>query len=326
MAGVSRDPRAPTVFVTAPPAPWLARALEPVAARARLVADDDPAALAACAEEVDAVFAWPCARAMLEPVWPRMRRLRWVHYSGAGVDHLLFPSLVEGPVVLTNSRDLYSDAVAEHALALMLALAKRVPEMVADQVQRRWQHRESDPLEGKLLGIVGLGSIGRALARRARALGMRVWGVRRGGAPVRGVERVLPADELDDLLAAADYVVVAVPLTAETRRLIDAERLRCMKPTARLINVARGEVVDEPALARALREGWLRAAASDVFEQEPLPPTSRLYELPNLLISPHMAPNAAGWRDRTAALFVDNFARYRSGRRLRNVVDKRRGY
>jgi phosphoglycerate dehydrogenase-like enzyme len=317
----------PTVFVTAPPEPWLVGALEPIARQAELVIDDDPAALAAGVERVEVVFAWPCARAMLEPLWDRAGSLRWLHYSGAGIDHLLFPALVESRVALTNSRDLYSDAIAEHALALLLALAKRLPEALIDQAQRRWEHRESELLDGKLLGIVGLGSIGRALARRARALGMRVWGLRRRpGPPGRVVERVLGAAELDCLLAAADWVVVAVPLTAETRGMIGAEQLRRMKPSAGLVNVARGEVVDERALARALREGWLRAAASDVFEEEPLPPTSPLYDLPNMLISPHMAPNAAGWRDRTVGLFLENFARYGDGRRLRNVVDKRRGY
>jgi len=317
----------PTVFVTAPPAPWLVEALEPIVPEAELLVDDDPAALAACVERVEVVFAWPCARAMLEPLWERARGLRWLHYSGAGIDHLLFPALVESRVVLTNSRDLYSDAIAEHALALMLALAKRLPEAVTDQAQRRWQHRESELLAGRLLGIVGLGSIGRAVARRAAALGMRVWGSRRRpGPPTRGVERVLAAAELDCLLEASDYLVLAVPLTPETRGMIGARELRRMKPSACLINVARGEVVDEDALARGLREGWLRAAASDVFEREPLPPTSQLYDLPNLLISPHMAPNAAGWRDRTTGLFLENFARYRAGRRRRNVVDKHRGY
>jgi phosphoglycerate dehydrogenase-like enzyme len=327
VAGTAVRPRRPTVYVTAPPAPWLVGGLEPLADQAELVIDDDPAALAACVERVEVMFAWPCARAMLEPLWPRAIGLRWLHYSGAGLDHLLFPALVESRVVLTNSRGLYSDAIAEHALALMLALAKRLPEAVNDQTRRRWQHRESDLLGGKLLGIVGFGSIGRALAVRAGALGMRVWGLRRrAGPPLWGVERVLGPAELDCLLAAADWVVVAVPLTEGTRGLIGAEQLRRMKPSAGLVNVARGEVVDEAALALALREGWLRAAASDVFAQEPLAPTSQLYDLPNMLISPHMAPNAAGWRDRTLGLFLENFARYRDGRRRRNVVDKRRGY
>lgn len=318
--------RYPAVFVTSA-APWLSQALAPVAAQTHLVVGDAPASLAACIEQVEVIFAWPNARALLEPVWEQARCLRWIHYSGAGVDHLLFPALVDSTIVLTNSRGLYSDAIAEYALALMLALAKRLPAVIVDQAQRRWQHRESDALTGKLLGIVGLGSIGQAVARRGRALGMRVWGLRReptrGG---RGLERVLGPAELGSLLRAADYVVITTPLTAATRALIGAAELRQMKPTAYLVNVARGEVVDEQALAQALREGCLCAAASDVFAQEPLPPTSQLYDLPNLLISPHMAPNAAGWQERAVALFIDNLQRYRGGRRLLNTVDKGRGY
>jgi phosphoglycerate dehydrogenase-like enzyme len=216
--------------------------------------------------------------------------------------------------------------MAEYALALLLALTKRLPAVVEDQGQRRWIRRESELLAGRTLGIVGLGSIGQAIARRARALGMRVVGTKRRAVKLAGIDRVYPAEALGDMLAVCDAVVVSVPHTPQTAGLVGAAELRAMKQRAYLINIARGEVVDESALRAALREGRIAGAASDVFAEEPLPPASPWYETPRLLISPHVAGNTTGWQQRALALFVENVERWRQGRRLRNVVDKQRGY
>jgi phosphoglycerate dehydrogenase-like enzyme len=315
------------IYVSGAPTTWLVEGLAPLRRHAELVVDDRIETLRAVIDRVEVVYAWPNARGLLEPLWPQARRLRWIHHSGAGVDHLLFPDLVASDVVLTNSQGIYSDAVAEYAVALMLALAKRLPEVVVDQRARLWIHRETETLGGRTLGVVGLGSIGRAVARRARGLGMTVVGTRQtvGSAPA-GVARVYAPGQLEEMLARCDYVALTVPHTPATTGLIGERALHAMRPTAFLVNVARGEVVDEAALRRALTEGWIAGAASDVFRDEPLAPTSPWYDAPRLLISPHMAPNARGWQGRAIALFLDNVERYLAGRRLRNVVRMGRGY
>lgn len=328
----NRRPRArltgdTVVYVSAAPAPWLREGLAPLQSACSVIIDDRPEVLQAIIGQVEVMFAWPNARALLEPVWNEATRLRWIHHSGAGMDHLLFPALQESAVICTNSRRLYSDAVAEHAIALLFALAKRLPHVIEDQRERRWIHRESETLVGRTLGVIGLGSIGQAVARRAHALGMQVIGTkRRIAATPHGIEQVYPPEATGEMLARCDFVVVSIPHTAETTALIGAAELHAMKPTAFLINVARGAVIDEIALREALREGRIAGAASDVFTDEPLPPTSPWYDTPRFLISPHMAPNAAGWQQRAVGLFVDNLERWRQGRRLRNVVDKGRGY
>lgn len=317
----------PLVYVCRAPADWLMDGLAPLDGRAEVVVDARPEAFADRAAAVDVVFAWPGARAVLEPAFAQATRLRWIHASGAGIDHLLFPALVHSRVILTNSRGLYSASVAEYAIALLLALAKLLPATIDDQREHRWCHRESRALRGLTMGVVGLGSIGREIAKRAKAFEMIVLGLRyRESSPPPGVARVYPREQLETLLERSDIVILTLPLTPETRGLIGAPELARMKPGALLINVARGELVDEAALADTLRAGHLAGAASDAFVQEPLPPTSPLYDVPNLLISPHMAANAVGWQREALALFVENFDRWVSGRRLKNVVDKQRGY
>jgi phosphoglycerate dehydrogenase-like enzyme len=239
----------------------------------------------------------------------------------------MFPELVESPVVVTHTRGVFEGPVAEFALALMLHFAKRLGEVVEDQRARRWRHLDTWAIAGATAGIVGFGEIGRRLARLCRCCGMRVLALRRGVAgPDPDADVVYSRAQLGELLSRADYVVLTVPLTAETRGLIGAAALRQMRSGSYLINVGRGGVVDEVALAQALREGWIAGAALDVVAQEPLPPEHPLYDVPNLVISSHMAGDVVGWEDRVLALFFENFRRFARGEPLRFVVDKRRGY
>lgn len=280
---------------------------------------------------------------MLREAWPQARDLRWIHGAGAGVDPLLFPELVRSPVVVTNSRGVYDRAIAESVLGFVLAFAKDLPRTLDLQGRREWQYRETERVDGRTVLVVGAGSIGREVGRLARAAGMRVLGVARRarkavggeagarkaadrGSPDAAFERVVGIDELHAVLPEADYVVLALPLTSETRGLVGADALARMKRTARLVNIGRGAVVDEAALVDALRSGRIAGAALDVFADEPLPADHPFWDLPGVIVSPHMSGDFTGWRDAVSALFVENFRRWLAGAPLLNVVDKARGY
>jgi len=265
----------------------------------------------------------------------RARRLKWVHAPAAGVDRLLSPELVASPVVVTCSRGLHAHSLSEHAFALMLALARRLHDFEEDRRHRRWQRREGRVLAGSTLLVVGLGAVGTEVARKGAAFGMRVLAIRRS--PVRaapgepdaspaGVEEVAGPDSLRRMLGQADWVVLCVPLTAETRGMIGRRELEAMKPTAFLINVARGQVVDEPALVEALKTGRIAGAGLDVFATEPLPPESELWDLPNVVITPHMGGSMEDYEGHALRIFLDNLRRFLAGQPLLNVVDKQRGY
>lgn len=262
------------------------------------------------------------------------RELRYIHVTAAGVNQLCYPAMVESDVVVTNASSVMSVPTAEHAMALMLAIAKRFPSAVRHQQQSHWAQTEIaleqptiQELQGATLGLVGLGSIGQELATRARPFGMRLIAVKRDASTGHEwADRVLPPDGLHEMLAAADYVVLAAPQTDATRKMMGAPEFAAMKPTAYLINVARGALVDEAALYEALNGKRIAGAACDVFEEEPLPPESPLWTAPNLLITPHLAATTAKLWERHAQLMEDNVSRYLEGRPLRNVVDKRSGY
>lgn len=294
---------------------------------AEVVVGDDPATLERYVPSAEVFFLWVGAPS-LEPYWARATKARWVHSCLAGVDRLLFPAFVESDVPLTNSRGIFGEALAEYALAAVLYFAKRMPEMAAHQRAKRWQMVRTLAIAGKAITVVGLGDIGSTVARKANALGMRVTGVRRSrlGEVPPYVERIVPMERLTEALSEADFVVMTLPLTAESHHLIGARELAAMKEGAVLVNVGRGGTLDEAALVEALRSGHLGGAALDVFEKEPLAPESPLWEVPNLFISAHTVDNVAGWEDRVVDLFITNFRRYRQGQPLLHVVDKRRGY
>ncbi len=263
------------------------------------------------------------------------RNLRWVHAPSAAVHQFLFPELVNSNVMLTNSTEVHGPVVAEHVMASIFALAKKIPQASAMQQKHLWgkeamwtESPRPREIAGATLGLIGLGSIGRRVARMASLLGMRVFAVREHvehGAP-DGVETVFAPSEVDKMLAVSDFVVMAAPLVASTEGLMNAERIAKMKPDAFLINVGRGQQVDESALAEALHARRIAGAELDVFEREPLPADSPLWDLDNLLITPHTGSLTAKLWDRHYELFSDNLRRYLSHRPLRFVVDKRKGY
>ncbi|WP_030816948.1 D-2-hydroxyacid dehydrogenase [Streptomyces sp. NRRL F-2799] len=289
--------------------------------RARVLHTDD-AGLAALLPEADVLLVWDFRSRAVRDAWPgEGPRPAWVHTASAGVDHLLCPELAASDTVVTNARGVFDQPMAEYVAALVLAAAKDLPRTVEFQRDRVWRHRETRRVAGTRACVVGSGPIGRAIAATLKALGVRAALV--GRVPRTGVHG--PAD-LDRLIARADWVIAAAPLTDRTRGMFDAHRFGVMQPSAVFVNVGRGELVDEPALAEALRRRWIAGAALDVFTTEPLPADSPLWDLPGLLVSPHMSGDTVGWREELGAQFVDLFERWSAGRELVNVVDNKRGY
>ena len=245
--------------------------------------------------------------------------MRWLHTFSAGVDHPVFRGLLTRGVRLTTSSGASARAVAQMAILFLLALARGLPSHVTAQRERRWAPEPGEDLEGRVVGVVGLGPIGLEVAGLARGLGMRVIGMRRRPTGDEPCE-TWPMTRLGELLACADYVVLALPLTPETHHLLNAGALARMRPEARLVNVGRGELVDEAALAAALREGRLAGAALDVFEAEPLSEASPLWDLPGVIVTPHVAAATPTVHHHAAELFVENLGRWVRGEPLRNEV------
>ena len=284
-------------------------------------------ALTAVLEGADVLFAWRANRDLLPAAWGSAGALKWIQSASTGVDGLLFPELVESYVVVTNARGVFDDAIAEYVLGLVLLFAKDLAGVLDRQHRHEWRHGDTETLEAKRLLVVGAGPIGRAVGRVGRSFHMLVRGVGRTVRPGDAVfGTIMGVDELQDGLTWADYVVNTLPATPTTRHLFDGVAFAAMNPWARFVNVGRGSTVDQDALVEALREGRIAAAALDVFEDEPLPTDSPLWELPNAVVSPHVAGDFAGWREALVELFVENLERYLTGNPLRNVVDKKLGF
>ena len=262
----------------------------------------------------------------------RAEKLRWIHSPMAGVNHLLIPALVKSPIVLTNGAGMNAIPIAEHVFGLLLAFTRRLAVFHTLQKEARWQmQQEAEELYGRTLGIVGYGSIGREIARIAKGFGMQVWATKRNpGDPATAkdphLDRTLPPAQLHQLLSQADFVVLSTALTPETENMIGAAELAVMKPTAYLINIARGQLIQEAALLEALQEGKIAGAGLDVVVQEPLPPDSPLWKAPNLLITAHSSWASPHVRGRNVQLFCDNLRRFAAGQPLLNIVDKELGY
>lgn len=323
---MSSPPFRPVIVVLCSPADGRPPHLEPVEARAE-VRYTDAAGLAAAVDGAEALLLWDFFSTAVKDVWGHAGALRWIHVAAAGVDKLLFDDLVESDVVVTNARGVFDRPIAEFVLASILARAKGLHESHDLQRERSWQHRDTRSIDGTNALVVGTGAIGREIARLLAAVGMEVRGAgrtARSGDPDFG--DVVASDDLAAHVGWADHVVLAVPLTDGTRGLVDASVLAAMKPSAHLVNIARGEVVDEPALLRALGSGRLAAASLDVFETEPLPEEHPLWSQPGVVVTPHMAGDAAGWLDTLARQFADNALRWLDGQELFNVVDLRLGF
>jgi phosphoglycerate dehydrogenase-like enzyme len=256
-------------------------------------------------------------------------RLKWIQLTSAGADRLLSSGFIEEGVTVTTVSGLHATPIGEYVLAIMLMFAKGAPTFMRAQREHRWARYMPQELLGKTVGIVGMGHIGGEVARLAKAFGCRVIATRRSvesAGATADCDELLPPGDLPRLLAESDFVVLAVPLTAETRGLIGETQLRQMKPSAVLINIARGPVVVEADLVRALQEGWIGGAGLDVFEREPLPEDSPLWDLENVIVSPHISGGTEIYNRRAVQIFADNLRRFLAGEPLQNVVDPVRGY
>lgn len=301
-------------------------ALAPVTERAD-VRFTEADGLADAMDGADVVFAYDFLSTALAEAWHAAGSVQWVHIAAAGVDPLMTPEVRESDVVITNSRGVFDDAIAEYVLGQVLSFAKDLPRSLRLQDEATWQHRESERVAGTRALVVGTGPIGRAIARLLRAAGLEVSGSgrrERTGDPDFG--DVSATEDLPEALGRADWVVAIAPLTDQTSGMFDADAFAAMQPHARFINVGRGELVRTDDLVAALRSEQIAGAALDVVDPEPLPADHPLWSLPNVMITPHNSGDFVGWRDALVDLFAENFVRWVDGRPLDNVVDTSLGY
>ena len=280
--------------------------------------------------DAEIIFNWSGSLTLLREVFRISRRVKWIHSRSAGLEQTLFPELIESKVILTNGSGVFSPSLGEFVVAAILYFAKDFRRMIRNQAAGVWEQFDVSMVSGHTLGIVGYGSIGRAIAVRAHALEMKVLALRRHVS--QPSEEDPPIDEsygsegLRQMLSRSDYIVVTLPLTEQTRGLIGKAEFAAMKRDAVLINVGRGPTIDEQALIQALSENTIRGAALDVFDREPLTPGHPFYSLENVLLSPHCADHTLDWHENAMRFFLAQLERFRSGQELLNVVDKRRGY
>src|SRR5271163_3298110 len=319
-----------TVLITAKTTGPKPEYIEQLGQTARVVIGNGVEAFVDAAPEATVMLNWSAPRELNRSVFLMAPKLKWVHSRNAGLDSFLFPEMVESPVILTNGSGVFSPPLGEFALAAMLYFAKDFRRMIRNQMAGKWQPFDVLTISGKTVGIVGYGDIGREVAWRARAMGMRVLALKRHlpppGSDLGPVEKIYPSSSLHEMIAACDYVVVTAPLTAETHHMVSEAEFAAMKPDAVIINVGRGPVIDEVAMIRTLAEGRIKGAGLDVFEEEPVPPDSLLYAMENVLFSPHCADNTPDWLDNAMKFFLAQFERFRKSEPLLNVVNKKLGY
>jgi phosphoglycerate dehydrogenase-like enzyme len=355
-AGPGRGPGgAPTAIALSPilSARYRSRDLERIRAAApgaRLVTVSVEGLADGPLEDVEVMLRGWLSSDAFDRLLARAPHLAWVHSATSGVERALTPASRERGLVVTNARGVFSRPIAEYVLMMILAVSRRLPQLLELQRERTWQPLEGAELRDVTVGIIGLGSIGRAVGALATAFGCRVVAIRRrpegegsgsgdevgeggdGGSPDERsfgeamLDRVGGPDTLPELLGESDFIVLAAPLTPETEEMINAETLGMVKPGAWLINVARGRLIDERALLRALRDGSLGGAVLDTFRDEPLPPMSSFYDLPNVIVTPHTAWSSGRVLDRSIELFCDNLRLFAKGEPLLNVVDPAAGY
>ena len=288
---------------------------------------DDPKTLRSVLPGADVILGWNFSSSGLADSWDQAKDVKWIQWSGAGVDAIMFPDLVKSNVTLTNCRGVFDRAMAEYVLGLLIAMAKRFPETYRNQLNSHWDYRLTELMFGKRALIVGTGSIGREIGRLLRAFGLEVNGVGRTRRDVDpDFSQIYAQSELTTGLSSADYVIVVVPSTPTSRGMINTEAFDAMKPSARFVNVARGDVIDEHALIVAIREKKIAAAALDVFTTEPLPETNPFWQMENVLVSPHMSGDYYEHNETMIDIFLDNLERYRGGKPLKNIIDKTLGF
>lgn len=294
------------------------------------VAGNTVAVFEEAAKNATIILNWASSRELFREVFKLSPRVRWVHSRSAGLDNALFPELIESPVPLTNGKGVFSESLAEFTLAAILYFAKDFRRMIRNQVAGVWEPFDVIPISGQTVGIIGYGDIGRAAATKAHLMGMKIVALKRNVSssykPDPFVDRVYGPDSIKEMISRCDYVVVATPLTAETRDLIGKPEIAAMKNDGVIINVGRGQVINEDALIEALSRGAIKGAALDVFNREPLPDGHPFYKLENVLLSPHCADHIGSWLDDAMNFFLAQLERFRKGEPLLNVVDKKLGY
>ena len=285
-------------------------------------------AFANVVSHAEAILHWSGDREVLRQVFLACPRVRWVHSRNAGLDNTLFQELVESSIPLTNGSGVFSQSLGEFALAAILYFAKDFPRLLRNQRSQRWEQFDVEEIAGQTVGIVGYGDIGRAVASRAHAMGMKVLALKRHALAAADplIERFYAPQQMLEMLALCDYVVVAAPLTPETHHLVSDAEFAAMRPSVVVVNVGRGPVIDQSALVRALRDKKIRAAGLDVFEQEPIPEGDPIWSFENVLVSPHTADHTATWLSQAMQFFLEQYQRFCNNEPLENVVNKPLGY
>jgi phosphoglycerate dehydrogenase-like enzyme len=322
----------PNLLAVVPVGHYVLRNIEPLRELANIHVGADADTLARFGPDADVIlYSGFVGGVRFEQIWRAAKQVKWVHSLSAGVESTLIPEFVNSPVPLTNARGVFAPSLAEFVILGMLYFYKRVRRLVENQRAHKWDEFLVDWLRGKTMGVVGYGEIGRECARLAKALGVKIYATRRN--PERSsddpiVSRMFAPKDLHQMLAEVDVVLAAAPLTKETKHMLSKAEFAAMKPSAIVMNVGRGPVIDEAALVEALQTRKIAAAALDVYEVEPLPTDSPLWDMENVLISPHCTDRTTNpdWLDLSAQCFVDNFHRFLNGEPLMNVVDKKMGY
>lgn len=285
---------------------------------------DSVAAAVPHVSDADALAVWGFTD--IRPLLENAPRIQWVHSLSDGVEKLLCPALLKNSIVLTNSRGIHDKPVAEHIMALLLAWTRKIPDAVRFQDQHEWKRLKAGSVYGKTAVIVGFGGIGRAAAERAKSFGMKIIAVKKHRSDELFADQVCTAEELDQVLPQADYIICALPATEETAAYFKKEHFAMMKPSALFINIARGSIIDEKGLIESLRGGHPGGAALDVFTKEPLPPDHPLWSMKQVMITPHMASMVPDFWAKLLHLLTENFIAFNRGDSLINQVDKTRGY
>ena len=318
-----------TLLVVSNPSAHYLKWLSELPPNVNYVVGNTVESLSRLAEHADGILYCMGPGIPLKTVWEMAPRVQWVHSLSAGLESILFPALADSTVPMTNGRGVFKESLGEFVVASVLHFAKDLRRMVRNQEAARWEQFDVEMVSGKTLGVIGYGEIGRAAAVRAHALGMKIHVIRRRPQlseddPI--VEKSFSTAQRGEMMAGCDYLLVAAPLTGETRGLVGATELAGMKSSAVVINVGRGPVIDEAALIAALQNGTIKGAALDVFDKEPLPEDHAFWGLGNVLLSPHCADHTATWTDEAMQFFLENLKRFQGGQPLLNLVDKKSGY
>jgi D-2-hydroxyacid dehydrogenase (NADP+) len=274
---------------------------------------------------VDILLTWGSSMD-IRPLYLAAPKLKWVHSLSAGVESLIFPEIISASTILTNSRGIHGIPVSEHVFAIMLAFTRGLNMFIRQQTENVWNRIPVDEIHDKTLGIVGLGSIGREIAKKAKGMGMQVVASKQTMTTELFVDELFPPTQLHELLSLSDFVVIALPLTDGTKNLFKLEEFSAMKPSSYVINIARGSIIQEDDLVASLQQGLIKGAGLDVFEHEPLPATSPLWSMSNVIITPHVAALSPNYLDRAIKLFVDNLSKFLQNKEMLNVIDKKKGY